>query len=192
MIPSHKARFDCISYTQDYLDFYHVFFGRIKLIFPSKSWFRAHSILDKLHLLQSWAQIQMQHSTLLQICVLRTMCLVFDSKCVDPISSWQNWRQVVSDYRSQSPQESACTFPVRPLSSNRQSFPPTVSHEQFLYPIQFERYAFSVFVTARIRNQQKLHDKIETRKKFSAGISCAFLQCESWDQLANMLRSWDL
>ena len=63
---------------------------------------------------------------------------------------------------------------------------------RFWSPMHFLRCAPSVCVIARIENHQKPDDKTEPCKHFLAGISYAFLQRESWDQLANVLRSLEI
>ena len=107
---SFCARFDDISVTQHTLDFYQIFFGRHKFWSPSKWCLRAHSIMDKSHLQKSWAQGQMQHGTLQHTSASRRVCLVSSSKCVHPISPFQNWRLSVSRSPPQSLQESASTY----------------------------------------------------------------------------------
>ena len=43
-----------------------------------------------------------------------------------------------------------------------------------------------------IKNQQNLDDKINICKHSLAGISYAFLQKDSWNQIANVLKSWEI
>ena len=69
-----------------------------------KVFFHVHSNTDIFYLLQSWAQSQMQHSSLLHIWASRILCLMTGSNCVHPVSPWQNWSLYVSLRPSQSPQ----------------------------------------------------------------------------------------
>ena len=170
----------------------NLFWSPQVLIVPSMYCFRLHINTDKHHLLLYWAQSQLQHSTLPHTWAFSGTRLVSGSNCVHPVYSWQKWRLYLSHSPSQNPQESGCKFPILPLSSQRQSLPLTVSHPHFWPPIHFVLCAPSVCVLARNKNQQKLDDKVDTCELFLVRMSYAFLQCESWDQPANVLRSWDI
>ena len=134
----------------------------------------------------------MQRSTLQLTWASRTLCLVSGSKCQHPIFSWQNLKLYVSRSPSQTLQEIACTSASLPLGSHRQSVPPTLSRPHFWTPKRFAPCVASVYVIAGNKNQQKLDDKFDTCKHSLAGIGFVFLQCESWDHTANVLKNCDI